>query len=402
MSLVPYPHQLEKAKEAFSIINSYGLVYLTMEERTGKTLTAILCAEYTGVGKVLVITKKRPLIDWQDTLNKYKPKFEWEAINYESVHKATILPDLVILDEAHNFLSSYPKPSNTWKAVAAITRDRGLPIILSSATPHAQGFQMLYHQLALSKFSPWRSYKTFYAWFKHYGVPNTKWVGQRQVNDYSTTLEKAITDSWSHLKVGGTRKELGFEFEPEDQVHYIELSAETKDWYNYAAKNRVSYKMDDGNVAILDTTGALRAALHAIEGGTLKIDDAYYDLAFATEKIDYIKKTWGDSPNLGIFYQWKGEEAKLKKHFKHAHIMQGDTFAEGVELSHLETLVVYSQSWRTAKHTQRRARQASKNRKSEIVIHFLLVKGALSEQCYTTVAINKKNFVDSCFSPENI
>ena len=82
--------------------------------------------------------------------------------------------------------------------------------------------------------------------------------------------------------------------------------------------------------------------------------------------------------------------------------MQGDTFAEGVELSHLETLVVYSQSWRTAKHTQRRARQASKNRKSEIVIHFLLVKGALSEQCYPTVAINKKNFVDSCFSPENI
>lgn len=395
--IVPYEHQVEKADKAFSILSQHGLVYLTMEERTGKTLTAILCAQLSGVKKVAVITKKKPLEDWIKTLKLYSPTFEWEAINYESVHKLEMVPDLVILDESHNFLSGYPKPSTTWQAVAKVTLSRGIPLIFSSATPHPQGFQMLYHQLALSKFSPWKRYPTFYSWFKSFGVPNTKWVGQRQVNDYSKTNSALVQGTWEHLKVGGTREELGFEHEPEDKIHFIKLSEETKDWYNYVVKNKLSPKLDDGSIAVLDTIGGMRAALHAIEGGTLKVDDAYYDLEFATEKIDFIKKTWGDTDKLGIFHQWKGEEGKLKKHFKNAVIMQGDRFAEGVELSHLEHLVVYSQSWSTAKHTQRRARQASKNRRTEIVVHFLLVKGALSEQCYSAVAVNKVNFVDSCF-----
>ena len=60
-------------------------------------------------------------------------------------------------------------------------------------------------------------------------------------------------------------------------------------------------------------------------------------------------------------------------------------------------LVIYSQNWSTAQHTQRRARQANKMRKEPIVVHFLLAKKAISDQVYKMVAINKKNFVDSVF-----
>ena len=51
----------------------------------------------------------------------------------------------------------------------------------------------------------------------------------------------------------------------------------------------------------------------------------------------------------------------------------------------------------TAQYTQRRARQANMNRKTAIKVHFILVKGAISEQVYNTVAINKKNFVDKYY-----
>jgi len=37
------------------------------------------------------------------------------------------------------------------------------------------------------------------------------------------------------------------------------------------------------------------------------------------------------------------------------------------------------------------------HRKEDIVVHYLLVKKAISEQVYNTVSINKKNFVDSMF-----
>jgi len=96
-------------------------------------------------------------------------------------------------------------------------------------------------------------------------------------------------------------------------------------------------------------------------------------------------------------YQYKAEKLKLEQHFKNASILQATSFAEGVDLSHKRHLVIYSQDFSTARHAQRRARQASKSREDSIVVHFLLAKKAISDQVYQTVSINKKNFVDSVF-----
>ena len=57
--MTPYPHQVELADQAFNILKQFGLVYLACEERTGKTLAAILTAEKCPTIKtVLVVTKK--------------------------------------------------------------------------------------------------------------------------------------------------------------------------------------------------------------------------------------------------------------------------------------------------------------------------------------------------------
>jgi len=73
-----------------------------------------------------------------------------------------------------------------------------------------------------------------------------------------------------------------------------------------------------------------------------------------------------------------------------------------VDLSAYRHLIIYSQDFSTARHSQRRARQANKKRDTAIKVHFYLVKGAISEQVYKTVSINKTNFVDSVFIKERL
>jgi hypothetical protein len=142
--------------------------------------------------------------------------------------------------------------------------------------------------------------------------------------------------------------------------------------------------------------------MHQIEGGTLKISDTQSIKLGNTEKIDWIKKEYGDSSNIVIFYQFVHEEKLLKKHFKNATVLQGTSYAEGVDLSMYKTLIIYSMDYSTSKYTQRRARQANMQRKEEIIVKYLLIKGAISDQVYTTVVENNKNYVDSYFSNSGI
>jgi len=175
--MTPYPHQERIAQEAYNILGRYGLVYLAMEERTGKSLTAIRLAEISSRTRVLIITKKKALGGWNETLGAYRGdgSTHFTVLNYHAVHKAHKTPagkrvyklnikpedyDLIILDEAHNYLSTYPKPGVIWKSVKKLCK--GLPLIYLSATPYAESLSQLYNQLALSNWSPFRAYANFY------------------------------------------------------------------------------------------------------------------------------------------------------------------------------------------------------------------------------------------------
>jgi ERCC4-related helicase len=120
------------------------------------------------------------------------------------------------------------------------------------------------------------------------------------------------------------------------------------------------------------------------------------------EKIDFILANFGDSPDVVIMYQYIAEKAKLEAHFKKATILQATSYAEGVDLSSYAHLIIYSQDWSTARHSQRRARQANMARKEPIKVHFLLSAKAISEQVYTAVAKNKVNYIDSLYTGERL
>ena len=51
------PYQMRIANDANEVLNRKGFVYLAMQVRTGKTLTALKTCELFGAKKVLFITK---------------------------------------------------------------------------------------------------------------------------------------------------------------------------------------------------------------------------------------------------------------------------------------------------------------------------------------------------------
>lgn len=400
-------HQITLAAKALKILKEYGLVYLAMEERTGKSITALIIAEAVpAVKRILIITKLKSMAGWEETLEKWEGKTkEYDLINYHSVKKIRKSYDMVILDEAHNYISGFPKRSELWKNV--FLKTFGALLVYSSATPHAQGRQLLFNQFALCKWSPWKRFSNYYDWFKVYAkrdkegnLPTTRINASTTVVDYSAVDEEKIAKEVDHLFVTYTRAQAGFKHEPKDVVHYIELTEKTKNIYNIIMKHKViSFTLDStGKDYTLecDSPIKLRWALHMLEGGTLKVNDEYIDLG-NHEKVDYILKTWGDTEDLAIMYQYKADKIKLDKYFKKALKLQATSYSEGVDLSHIKHLVIYSQDFSTAKHSQRRARQANQNREEEIDVHFILIKKAVSEQVYKTCSVNKKDFVDSVF-----
>lgn len=421
--MIPFKHQTEISLQAYGLLKRYGWVYLAMQERTGKTLTSILVAEMSKCTNILVITKAKALKGdddkdivsakggWAGALNLYlKVKSVnqvWKTatktytiVNYESIHKISGKYDLVIIDEAHSKIAAYPKVSLTWNKVYAFTK--GKPVIYLSATPSAQSHSQLFHQLKLCTFSPWAKYKNFYDWFNVYGLPETKRIGGgQQIIVYDKCRDDLIQKIKDTFFISYTRKQLGFKVEPVNVKVYIEPSPYTKKLYNILSNDKVitadKFMVNVECDYIADSVIRHRVGMHQIEGGTLKISDTQSIKLGNTEKIDWIKKEYGDSSNIVIFYQFVHEEILLKEHFNNARILQGTSYAEGVDLSMYETLIIYSMDYSTAKYSQRKARQANIARVDDINVIYLLMKGAISDQVYTTVCENNKNYVDSYF-----
>lgn len=398
-------HQEEIVKASLNILRKNNLVYISAEERVGKTYASLdivnkMDKEYK-IRNIYVVTKKKALEGWESSLDNYfKKGFSraWTLVNYESLHKIPVKkPDLVIVDEAHHALSSYPKPSKAAKLLQAIAYNA--PVIFLSATPCAQSYSQLFHQLNITKFSPWDSYRNFYEWFRWNGIPETKYVTGRQIAVYDKVRKAAITPVLEEYFVSYSRKHANFEFEPEDEIHWISQPVELKE----IIKKIKTYKIVNLDVRglryfmTIDNISKELKVLHQLEGGTLKIDDSTSINLPYIEKINFIKEIFGDHEDIAIFYEYRQEQKLLQEHFKHSLILQGSTFAEGIDLSHIKHLIVYSMNFSAAKYAQRRARQCRIDRKEPIKVHYLLSKGFISEDVYDCVANKHENFTASIY-----
>lgn len=406
VKITPYPHQIAKSDEAYEILKHLGYVYIFGEPRVGKTLTALLVAEKSKkIDSVLILTKKAAISGWELFLDNYPLAHKYKVINYEQAGRVVnnkvqlkLNPkdyQLVIIDESHN-IGGTGKPSQRFKVLRILCND--MPHINLSGTPITETANSIYYQMSISKYRPFK-FKSFYDFFRYYGVPSPIKINKRYVESYKK-FKPELLEEISKFSVIMSQTDAGISknHQAVDKLHYVELDKSTKEIYNKILKDRY-IKIGDYEI-ICDSIMKLRTTLHMLESGVAKVDDTYIEVG-NLEKISYIKKTFGDSESLGIMSHFVAERLLLAKHFKKAKIYSSNRHAEGVDLSHLKHFVILSGDYSGAKFIQRRDRITNLKSSNTNTVHHILSKGAVSEQVYKAVS-SKRDFNNSCFTAESL
>jgi len=209
-----------------------------MQVRTGKTLTSLNIAKLYGAKNVLFVTKKKAI---QSVLDDYesmfKHQFQLFVYNYEQLHNFTEANiDLVIIDEAHS-LGQFPVLSQRTKLLKKLCYN--LPIVYLSGTPTPESYSQLFHQFYISSFSPFGDIN-FYKWVKEgYVTVQTKYLYNRQINDYSNANKQLIDEKTKHLFLSFTQEEAGFEQLVDEEIHFVKMDQKTYTLADIMRKKRV-------------------------------------------------------------------------------------------------------------------------------------------------------------------
>lgn len=381
-------HQIVGAEWALQTVRDYGLAYLAWQERTRKTGTALLTVENSKARTCLIVTKFKALPGWREHLANLPLRTKFELINYESIHKVKGKYDFIILDEAHHAISSTGRPSKTWKAVYKHTHKK--PILYLSATPYAEHLGLIYHQLKLSHWTPFK-FQNFYKWFNVFGKTNLTRTPHGLKETYTKYRDEEILNIIQPYFDFKTRKEVGIEHEPTVNLVVVPLSKETQDCIKELQDKEML--VVGGEDILADSPMKKRMMHYQIEGGTLKVSATRaIHLRYGREKIDYIKENYVEE-DIAIMAHFIAERGLLEQRFPKAKILSSDGDAEGVDLHRVAKLIVYSMSFKTSKYTQRLARQANHDRKEPIEVDILVAdKPGIGFEVYKSVAVKKENF----------
>jgi len=399
-------YQIELSDKATQILHDYGLVYLAMEVRTGKTLTAFATAHKFGAKKVLFVTKKKAIDDIIAQAKKLGLNLEIYVTNYEQLHNVNEEFDLIIIDEAHS-LGAFPTPSLRAKELKRICN--GKPIIYLSGTPTPESFSQIFHQMWVSSFSPFKDYKNFYGWSRDYVEIRKKYLYGKQINDYSMAKRELIEEKTNHLFLAFTQEEAGFTELVKENVLYVKMEDNT---YKFAERLRIDKVITnkEGKSVLGDTAVKLMNKLHQIYSGSVIIDaPERYSKVFDYTKAEFIKQYF-QGKKIAIFYKFAAEQMALKwvmgkcyedpSEFNKANdgcfISQIVSGREGVNLSTADALVFYNIDFSATSYWQSRARIQTKDRVKEAQIYWIFSEGGIEDKIYKAV-MDKKDFTVSYF-----
>lgn len=366
------PAQLKCIKQGLATLNKYGCVYYSMQERTGKTLTALVSAfKFKENARVIIYTKKRALAGWQGWIdNPYFKGKDITLINYESNAKLVGRFDIAILDEAHNYISSYPKESKTYKKIFSVVKDCN--IIYCSATPCAEGYAKLFNQLHLSKHSPfsYTKFKNFYLWHKIYGIPNEKRINGLLIKDYSKTKDNVIREVVAPFFVTAKRD---FAHEPNDILIECDYTKEQLELIKLIMKGGFTNYVIKGKSysKLIDTKLSELLAIWQVEGGTLICDNGV--MMIPTNKTKCLTEK-----NDVVFCYFQNEKERLSE-YKCA-IYHYTKHSEGIDLSHYNRAFIYTPTFSATKYSQVRSRLSRFDREKPIEIFWL--HNGVNSICY--------------------
>ncbi len=396
-------YQVTISKNACEILQHKKIVYLALEVRVGKTLTALNTAKLFGAKKVLFLTKKKAISSIQWDYDNFDFDFNLTIINDESLHLVEGNFDLIIHDEHHRF-GAYPKPNK----VAQLFKKRysKLPMIFLSGTPTPESHSQWFNQFWVSDHSPFKQYSNFYKWAVDYVDVKEKRLGYAVIKDYSQAKESLIKRVIQNYLLTFTQAQAGFTTSVNEMILECEMQPITNLIINKLKKNLV-VKNTDGQVILGDTGVKLMQKIHQLSSGTCKFEDGsskvidYSKALFIKEKFKGVK--------IAIFYKFKAEYIALKLVYgalltdsveefdntKKCIALQILSGREGISLKNAKYLVYYNIDFSATSYWQSRDRLTTMQRQSN-EIFWIFSKGGIELDIYKTV-LKKKDYTLKIF-----
>lgn len=396
------PYQIDIANQALRILRQSGLVYLAMQPRTGKTLTALKTAELYGAKRVLFLTKLKAIASIQSDFEKLDPSFTMVVWNYESIHKLNWIFDLVICDEAH-CLSAFPKPSKRAKQLKEQVWN--LPVIYLSATPSAESYSQLYHPFWISARSPFARYTNFYKFAKDFVNVKKKRINGWEINDYSNAKEKEIMMMVKPLMISFSQQEAGFKSFVDEEILYVPIDERLYKLMNILKKDKV-YTLKSGDTIVADTPVRLQSLMHQISSGTVITDngtDRKYHI-LDKSKAYFIKSKFAGH-KLCIFYKFISEGTVLKEVFPNwtdspeefnaredaTFIGQFASSSLGTNVSTADALIAYNIDFSATTYFQFRERMQTLIREKNSKLYWIFSERGIEKHVHASVS-NKLDF----------
>lgn len=399
-------YQIKISEKASEILKKLNIVYLCMEVRTGKTLTALNTANLYGAKKVLFLTKKKAISSIENDYNRISLNYTLTVINNESLHKIDPIGyDLLISDEHHRN-GAFPKPNKMTKDIKS--KFSSLPMIFLSGTPHPESYSQIYHQFWCSDYSPFKHYN-FYKWAKEYVNIKDRHLGYAVVKDYSEAKFNKIKDIIDPYIITFTQKEAGFKTEVIENTLKVKMNKTT--YYVADKLKKDLFIVSKNNKEIIaDTAVKLMQKLHQIYSGTIIFEDKT-DIIIDTSKAEFIKKYFNNK-KIAIFYKFKAEYKLLKKvfldnltndlnEFKTSNkniALQIVSGREGISLKEADYLVYYNIDFSATSYWQSRDRLTTMQRKKNNVF-WIFSENGIEEKIYEKVK-DKKNYTSSVFKKD--
>ena len=395
-------YQKELANKGVTILTVHGIVYLAMEVRTGKTLTALEIAKIYGSKNVLFITKKKAIKSIEKDYKDFGYTFNLTVINNESLHLLHDEYDLLISDEHHRN-GAFPKPNKVTQLIKQ--KYANLPMIFLSGTPHPESYSQIFHQFWISNNTPFGYYSNFYKWAKDFVIEKKKYLGYANVNDYSQAKMEIIKPIIEKYFIRFTQKEAGFETSVNENILYCNMLDIT---YNVAKQLKKDKVVQGVFETILADTGVKEMSkLHQIYSGTVKFESG--KSAILDHSKGFFIKDKFDGEKIAIFYKFKEEFNLLKEVFEDLltddlsefdnsnknialQIVSG---REGISLAKAKYLVYFNIDFSAVSYWQSRDRLTTMERTANDV-YWIFSKGGIESKIYKAVS-NKKDFTLSVF-----
>jgi len=391
-------YQIEIIQKSVTVLEQHHFCYLSMEVRTGKTLTALGVADRLGIKNLLFVTKKIAIGSIEADYKKLKPNYDLVVINYESLHKVEGKFDFVVLDEAHT-LGAYPKPSNRAKLVRDIISKQNPYVILMSGTPTPESFSQMYHQVFACPKNPFKQYVSFYKFSKDYVNVVKKIINSNPLNNYDDGKQE-ILDEMKPYMISYTQKEAGFKSEINEHVLKVKMSDLTYRFVKEMRQHGIIEGKKTEEVILGDTGVKKMSKIHQLFSGTVKMESGK---AMVTDlsKAKFIRTEFKNK-KIGVFYKFKAEYDALKQVygddltddldvFKQTHkniALQIVSGREGISLKEADCLVYYNIDFSALSYWQSRDRMTTKDSKVSDV-YWIFSENGIETKIYKTVTKKK-------------